>query len=76
MVTWHWMLRAAAVAPALWLFTQWQGIGAQWPAMFSWLLCTGGAELIIEASRSARERRRKPNLPRPGGRRHTDPPLA
>ena len=76
MITWHWIIRAVAVAPALWLFMQWQSIGAQWPALFSWLVCVGGAELAIEASRSARERRRTPNLPRPGGRRRTDPPAA
>jgi len=74
MMTWHWIIRAVAVAPALWLFVQWHSIGAQWPALFSWLVCVGGAELIIEASRAPRERRRKPNLPRRGGQRHSDPP--
>jgi hypothetical protein len=54
MTSWHWCLRAVCVAVALWLFMQWQSIGAQAAALFAWLLCVGGAETIIEASRRPR----------------------
>jgi len=75
MTGWHWIIRAAALAPALWLFTQWQSIGAQWVALFAWFLCVSGAELIIEVSRSTQDRRRGSSPPLPGGRRRTDPPV-
>jgi len=70
-----WIIRALSVAAALWLFVQWQSIGAHWAALLMWLLCTSGAELIIEVSRRAGERRRSPGRPLRGGRRRTDPPL-
>jgi predicted tellurium resistance membrane protein TerC len=69
-----WIVRAVVLAVGLWLFTQWQSIAAQGAALFAWLLCAGGAELIVEANRR-RERRRSPSPPLAGGRRHTDPPL-
>ena len=76
MIGWHWLIRAVALAPALWLFAQWQSIGAQWVALFAWLLCVSGAELIIEVSRSAsKDRRRRASPPLPGGRRSSDPPV-
>jgi hypothetical protein len=75
MISWHWMIRAVAVAVALCLFMQWQSIAARWAGLFAWLLCVGGAELIIEASRRANDRRGTPSAPRRGGRRRTDPPL-
>ena len=74
MTSWHWILRAVAVAVALWLFMQWQSIAAKWAGLFAWLLCVGGAELIIEVSRRANDRRRTPSPPLRGGRRRTDPP--
>jgi hypothetical protein len=54
---------------------QWQSIAAHWTALFAWLLCAGGAEAIIEASRGNKDRRRIPSPPMRGGRRRTDPPL-
>jgi hypothetical protein len=74
MIRWHWLIRAVVAACALWLFMQWQSIAAQWAALFSWLLCAGGAELIIAVS-PAKDRRRMPSPPRRGGRRRTDPRL-
>lgn len=75
-MNWPWIVRGAALSAALWLVVQWQSIGVQWAALFNWVLCMGGAEAIIHVSRRARERRAGPGMPRPGGRRRTDPPLA
>ena len=71
-----WIIRGLALAGALWLFTQWQSVGAHWAALIMWLLCASGAELIIEAGRKASERRRSPGRPLRGGRRRTDPPAS
>ena len=68
------IVRGAVGAFAIWLFMQWHDIGAPWPALFSFLLCATGVELMIEASRRAAERRRAPQVPLRGGRRRTDPP--
>jgi hypothetical protein len=73
---WYWIVRAVAVAVALWLFIQWQSIGAYGPAVIMWLLCACGAEMIIEMSERTRERRRHPSPPLRGGRRRSDPPIA
>jgi len=70
-----WVVRTVVLAVGLWLFMQWQSIAAQGAALFAWLLCAGGAELIVEANRRGRDRRRSPSPPLVGGRRHTDPPL-
>ena len=75
MTSWPWILRALTVIPAFSLFAIWHGIGAPWAAFLMWLVCTSGAELIIEVSRRANERRRTPSRPLRGGRRRTDPPL-
>jgi hypothetical protein len=68
------IFRGAVGAFALWLFMQWQGIGAPWPALCSFLLCAAGVELMLEASRRATERRRAPQVALRGGRRRSDPP--
>ena len=73
MPKWPWILRAAALAIAVWLVMQWQSLGVQWAAFFNWVLCMGGAEAIIHVSRRARDRRRAPSRPVRGGRRRTDP---
>jgi len=69
-----WFVRAVVLAAGLWLFMQWHSITAQGAALFAWLLCAGGAELIVEASRR-RDRRRSPSPALAGGRRRNDPPL-
>lgn len=69
-----WIVRTIALAVGLWLWMQWQSIAAQGMALFAWLLCAGGAELIVEADRRARDRRHPSSAPLPGGRRRTDPP--
>lgn len=71
---WQWIIRAVALAAALWLFDAWHGLGVPWAAFFNWVLIMGGAEGIIHTSRAARDRRVAPNVPRRGGRRRTDPP--
>jgi hypothetical protein len=73
MPKWPWILRAVALAVAVWLVMQWQSLGVQWAAFFNWVLCMGGAEAIIHVSRRARDRRRAPSRPVRGGRRRTDP---
>jgi hypothetical protein len=73
MPVWPWIVRASALAAALWLATAWLRLGVQWAAVFNWLLCMGGAEAIILVSRRARDRRRAPSRPLRGGRRRTDP---
>jgi len=73
MPKWPWILRAVALAVAVWLVMQWQSLGVQWAAFFNWVLCMGGAEAIIHVSRRARDRRRAPGRPVRGGRRRTDP---
>ena len=55
MKTSYWITRAAAAAAGLYFFMGWHGIGAPWPGLITWLLCTGGAELIVEVSRKAEE---------------------
>ena len=70
-----WIVRGVCMVAAFWLFLQWQSIGAHWAALVMWLLCASGAELIVEVSRKAQERRRVPGRPLRGGRRRTDPPL-
>ena len=71
-----WIVRAGVLAVGLWLFIQWQSIAAQGAALFAWLLCAGGAELIVEARRRGGRNRRRSLSPRmAGGRRRTDPPL-
>jgi hypothetical protein len=55
MTSWQCIIRAVAVAVGLYLFMQWQSIGAHWAALLTWLLCVGGAELIIEVSRRAED---------------------
>jgi hypothetical protein len=75
MAGWHWIVRALVGVFGLWLFMQWQSIAAQWTALFAWLLCAGGAEAIIAASRGAQDRRRVSSMPLRGGRRRTDPPI-
>jgi hypothetical protein len=75
MSPWHWLIRAVVGACAIWLFMQWQTIAAQWAALFSWLLCAGGAELIIAVSPTTKDRRHAASPPRRGGRRRTDPRL-
>jgi len=70
-----WIVRAVVLAVGAWLLVQWQSIAAQAAALFAWLRCAGGAELIVGANRRTRERRRSPSPPLGGGRRHTDPPL-
>jgi hypothetical protein len=70
-----WVIRGAGMAAAFWLFMQWQSAGAHWAGLIMWLLCASGAELVIEVSRKATERRRAPGRPLRGGRRRTDPPL-
>ena len=70
-----WIIRGLALAVALSLFTHWQNTGAYWAGLIMWLLCASGAELIIEVSARASERRRSPSRPLRGGRRRTDPPL-
>ena len=68
------ILRGVFAAFALWLVMQWLAIGMPWAGLASWLICAAGAEVMLEASRRAAERRRAPHLPLPGGRRRTDPP--
>jgi hypothetical protein len=70
-----WIIRGLSMVAAFWLFLQWQSIGAHWAALIMWLLCASGAELIIEVSRKASERRRSPGRALRGGRRRTDPPI-
>jgi hypothetical protein len=50
-----WITRAVALVAALYLFLQWQSIGAGGPALLTWLLCLWGAELIIEVTRRSRD---------------------
>jgi hypothetical protein len=76
MLIWPWIIRAFALAAAVFLFMEWQNLGVQWAALFNWVLVMGGAEAIIHVSRQARDRRRAPSPPLRGGRRRTDPPLA
>ena len=76
MLIWPWIVRAFALAAAMFLFMQWQSLGVQWAAVFNWVLVMGGAEAVIHVSHRARERRRTVSPPLRGGRRRTDPPLA
>jgi hypothetical protein len=73
MLKWPWAVRGAALTVAVWLAMEWLRLGVYWAAVFNWLLCTGGAEAIIQVSRRARDRRRVPGRPVRGGRRRTDP---
>jgi len=76
MLIWPWIVRASALAAAMFLFMEWQNLGVQWAAVFNWVLVMGGAEAVIHVSHRARERRRSVSRPLRGGRRRTDPPLA
>ena len=76
MLIWPWIIRAFALAAAVFLFMEWQNLGVQWAALFNWVLVMGGAEAIIHVSRQARDRRRTASPPLRGGRRRTDPPPA
>ena len=87
MLIWPWIIRAFALAAAVFLFMEWQNLGVQWAALFNWVLVMGGAEAIIHVSRQARVGAAAPaaqgraggaaTVPRlRGGRRRTDPPPA
>ena len=76
MLIWPWIVRASALAAAMFLFMEWQNLGVQWAAVFNWVLVMGGAEAVIHVSHRARDRRRSEGRPLRGGRRRTDPPLA
>ncbi|MFL6566910.1 MAG: hypothetical protein ACJ8G5_18385 [Burkholderiales bacterium] len=76
MLIWPWIVRAFALAAALFLFMEWQNLGVQWAAVFNWALVMGGAEAVIHVSHRARERRRAASPPLRGGRRRSDPPPA
>ena len=76
MLIWPWIIRAFALAAAVFLFMEWQNLGVHWAALFNWVLVMGGAEAIIHVSRQARDRRRAASPPLRGGRRRTDPPPA
>ena len=73
---WPWIVRAFALAAAMFLFMEWQNLGVQWAAVFNWVLVMGGAEAVIHVSHRARDRRRSVSPPLRGGRRRSDPPLA
>ena len=76
MLIWPWIVRAVALAAAMFLFMEWQNLGVQWAAVFNWVLVMGGAEAVIHVSHRARDRRSAASGPLRGGRRRSDPPLA
>ena len=76
MLIWPWIVRASALAAAMFLFMEWQNLGVQWAAVFNWVLVMGGAEAVIHVSHRARDRRSSTSRPLRGGRRSSDPPLA
>jgi hypothetical protein len=76
MLIWPWIVRAVALAAAMFLFMEWQNLGVQWAAVFNWVLVMGGAEAVIHVSHRARDRRSAASRPLRGGRRRSDPPLA
>jgi hypothetical protein len=59
MLIWPWIVRAFALAAAMFLFMEWQNLGVQWAAVFNWVLVMGGAEAVIHVSHRARDRRRR-----------------
>ena len=73
---WPWIVRAFALAAAMFLFMEWQNLGVQWAAVFNWVLVMGGAEAVIHVSHRARDRRSAASRPLRGGRSRSDPPLA